>query len=157
MQNPSVELRQVIRSIVEPDEAATILRNVEANYSRDAILIHPMLNSPPSLGKEGVKSAFECLRLLTIGNKLCFHSVAFDETESDQGRITALIDLTESLTLRPIPPPLRTVIHIRFFIEARLRREEDGLWRVCYQNEWVGSDLVVGAHVAIAICRQTLV
>lgn len=107
MENPSLDIRGVIKSITEPRSADVILANVDKYFAKDAVLVHPMLNSVPNLGREGVKSAYKMLRTLTLGNRIEFHAVGFDRVVVRHGREhqTALIDLTEHLQLRFVPLP----------------------------------------------------
>ena len=71
------------------------------------------------------------LRVLTINNKIEFHAVAFDIHDSTHQ--TCLMDLTEHLQLRLIPPMLRSTIRFRFFVRADLVKGSDDLWRISRQ------------------------
>lgn len=135
MNNPQEELKTVIRSITEPKLGSEILLNVSKYFTSDARIIHPMLNSPSRAGKEGVLAAYKMLRVLTVNNKITFHTVAIGEVQEVKGveylvgligmdsnsqassfkllesarreayRILFLLDLTERLQLRFLPLP----------------------------------------------------
>jgi hypothetical protein len=62
MEDPQFDLRNVVRSITEPRSAETLLSNVDRYFTEDAVIIHPMLNSPAAAGREGVKAAYKMLR-----------------------------------------------------------------------------------------------
>lgn len=62
MEDPQFDLRNVVRSITEPRLAEELLANVEKYFTEDAVIVHPMLNSPPASGREGVKAAYKMLR-----------------------------------------------------------------------------------------------
>ncbi|KAK4056268.1 hypothetical protein OIO90_002711 [Microbotryomycetes sp. JL221] len=86
MENPSLDIRGVVKSITEPRSADVILANVDKYFTKDAIIVHPLLNSVPGLGREGVKSAYKMLRTLTIGNKIEFHTIGFDRIVVRKGK-----------------------------------------------------------------------
>lgn len=90
---------------MEEPEAALMLKNVQQYFTSNAIIVHPMLNSPPSAGREGVAASYRMLRCLTIGNKIEFHACAFDRVVVRKGveHQVGLLDLTESLYLRFLP------------------------------------------------------
>lgn len=53
-----------------PRDAKEILAGVDKYFAKDAIIVHPMLNSPASSGREGVKAAYKMLRVLTLNQKV---------------------------------------------------------------------------------------
>lgn len=85
MQNYEQEIRHVVKSITEPRDADEMLAGVDKYFTTDAQIIHPMLNSPAESGRDGVKSAYKMLRVLTIGNKIDFHAVAFEKPVTRKG------------------------------------------------------------------------
>lgn len=124
MEDPQLDIRNVVRNLTEPRDADVMLATVDRYFSADARIIHPMLNSPSEHGKEGVKAAYKMLRVLTIGNKINFHCIGFDRVQVKKGveRQTGLLDLTESLTLRflPLSDKYNPVFNIRFLGERKV-------------------------------------
>jgi len=86
-----------------------MLAAVDKYFTADATLVYPLLNSPKGSGREGVKSAYKMLRVLTYGNKINFDVVAFDRIKSIKGTefMSGYLDLTESLKFRTVPLPER--------------------------------------------------
>lgn len=84
-----------------------MLNAVEKYFTQDATLVYPLLNSPKGSGREGVKSAYKMLRVLTYGNKINFDVVAFDRIKSIKGveHMSGYLDLTETLKFRTVPLP----------------------------------------------------
>jgi hypothetical protein len=62
MEDPVQDIRRVVRALCEPRHATKMLEAVDTYFSPDAIIVHPMLNSPASQGREGVKAAYKMLR-----------------------------------------------------------------------------------------------
>ncbi|KAM0792811.1 hypothetical protein ACM66B_002577 [Microbotryomycetes sp. NB124-2] len=144
MENPSLDLRGVVKSITEPRSADVILANVDKYFTKDAVIVHPLLNSVPRLGRDGLKSAYKMLRTLTIGNKIEFHAVAFDRVIVRHGKEkqVALLDLTEHLQLRflPLPYSVSPVLHIRFLVRVDLEKGDDDLWYITRQEDNLPTD-----------------
>ncbi|KAK4702535.1 hypothetical protein P7C70_g3687, partial [Phenoliferia sp. Uapishka_3] len=151
-----------VRALTEPRDARVILKAVDKYFSEDAVIVHPMLNSPANSGKEGVKAAYKMLRVLTLNNKITFHGVGFDRIVMRKGeehqtgfigrRLTsgqkigllrANLDLSEAIQLRFLPLPLAwsPVLNIRFIIRLDLRKSSvDNLWYIQKQEDNLPSD-----------------
>ncbi|GAA6043056.1 hypothetical protein JCM8097_005137 [Rhodosporidiobolus ruineniae] len=117
MQNPNAEIRRVVRELAEPDDSQQMLAAVEKYFAPDAQIFYPVFNSPKAAGIEGVKSAYKMLRVLTYGNNIDFHMVAFDLITVDKGveKMKGAIDFTENLKVRlPLPDRFNPVRCIRF-------------------------------------------
>ncbi|ORY90637.1 hypothetical protein BCR35DRAFT_274577 [Leucosporidium creatinivorum] len=144
MEDPQFDIRNVVRSITEPREADQLLANVDRYFTSDAVIVHPMLNSPSASGRAGVKAAYKMLRVLTIGNKVDFHVVALDRIVNKKNveHTTALLDITEHLQLRflPLPTSYNPWFHIRFLVRVDLIKCEDGLWRITKQEDNLPTD-----------------
>lgn len=122
MEDPQLDIRNVVRNLTEPRDAEVMLATVDKYFSPNAVIIHPMLNSPKEHGREGVKAAYKMLRVLTIGNKIDFHCCGWDRVVVRKGveHQVGLLDLTESLTLRflPLSEKYNPVFNIRFLGEC---------------------------------------
>ncbi|KAM0746940.1 hypothetical protein T439DRAFT_318178 [Meredithblackwellia eburnea MCA 4105] len=145
MQDPTNDIRDVVRSITEPRDAPLILLNVDKYFSQDSVIVHPMLNSPAKAGREGVKSAYKMLRVLTYNNQITFHTVAFDRISRTKNAElqTGLLDLTEDLKLRflPLPDSWNPTFHIRFLVRIDLRKvDDDDKWYIIKQEDNLPSD-----------------
>ncbi|SCV72515.1 BQ2448_4052 [Microbotryum intermedium] len=144
MEDPTTEIRNVVRKITEPRESAKILASVDRYFSDDSVIVHPMLNSPRAQRKDGVKAAYRMLRALTLNNRIEFHAVAFGEVSKKKGGETqaCLIDLTEHLQLRflPLPEARNPVMRVRFLVRVDLRKSADNLWYITKQEDNIPTD-----------------
>ncbi|PLW39355.1 hypothetical protein PCASD_05017 [Puccinia coronata f. sp. avenae] len=139
MENPRIEIQDVVRSITEPQDAATVLRNIDKYFTEDAYILHPLVNQPEfARGRENLKALYFIFRKGTFENKIHFHAVMFSE---DLTQCT--LDLTEDVRpgLHPsIVGPLRSV---RFLVRVDLRLEADGKYRICCQHDNFISDITM--------------
>lgn len=51
-----------MRELTETTVSADVLRAVDRYFTQDATIVHPMLNSPQSSGRDGVKAAYKMLK-----------------------------------------------------------------------------------------------
>jgi len=89
MENPRAEIQDVVRSITEPQDAETVLANVDKYFTKDAYLLHPVVNQPEfSRGRDNLKALYYIFRKISYGNKIIFHAVMFSEdlTQCTLGR-----------------------------------------------------------------------
>ncbi|KAG0147758.1 hypothetical protein CROQUDRAFT_106261 [Cronartium quercuum f. sp. fusiforme G11] len=124
MDNPVVEIRDVVRSVTEPLKASTLAANVEKYFTHDATLQHPMVvvsKSPNS--REAVKGMYKLLRLQTINQNIEFHAVMFNE---DKTQVT--IDLTEHMNSRFVYKSKH--IALRMLVRLELVQGLDKRWRI---------------------------
>ncbi|POY70739.1 hypothetical protein BMF94_6149 [Rhodotorula taiwanensis] len=144
MEDPQREVPRVVRELCEPFDANVMLANVDKYFAEDAVFVYPLLNSPPELGREGVKAAYKMLRVLSYGQRFTFHAVAFDEpfTEDGEECMKGFLDCTEHLKLRFIPVPewLNPLFHLRFISRIDLRKGRDGKWYIIKQEDNIPTD-----------------
>ncbi|PLW42408.1 hypothetical protein PCANC_09890 [Puccinia coronata f. sp. avenae] len=134
MDDPVKELADVVRSITEPYTAKEITDNVEKYFTKDAFIQYPMFNQPHTPhGKENLKGLYKLLRVFTINNKIEFHAIMFS-----QDRLKATVDLSEGVQSRFFPS-LHFKVH--FITRVDLRKEEDGKFRICRQEDNYPNDL----------------
>jgi len=130
MENPRAEIQDVVRSITEPQDAETVLANVDKYFTKDAYLLHPVVNQPEfSRGRDNLKALYYIFRKISYGNKIIFHAVMFSE---DLTQCT--LELTELVRvgMHPLLGPSQSV---RFLVRVDLRREADGKYRICRQHD----------------------
>ncbi|PLW22577.1 hypothetical protein PCANC_04502 [Puccinia coronata f. sp. avenae] len=133
MDDPVKELPEVVRKITEPYAATEIVRNVNKYFTDDAYLLYPMINQPHTKnGKTSLMGIYKLFRVLTINNQIEFHAVMFSED-----RLHATIELTETLQGRFIP----IWVKLRFISRVDLRKESDGKYRICKQEDNYPNDL----------------
>ncbi|EGG08142.1 uncharacterized protein MELLADRAFT_105080 [Melampsora larici-populina 98AG31] len=136
MEDPVRELRDVVRSITEPYAASVMAQNIEKYFTEDAYIEHPTFNQPKSAhGKEMLKGYYKFVRVFTINNKIDFHSVMFNEDKT-----RAAIDLTENANPRWLPWPTFR-IHVRFYVFVKMRKDEDGKYRIYHQIDCFPSNI----------------
>ncbi|PLW39356.1 hypothetical protein PCANC_02102 [Puccinia coronata f. sp. avenae] len=137
MENPRTEIEDVVRSITEPQDAETVLANVDKYFTEDAYLLHPLVNQPEfARGRENLKAIYFMFRKGTFENKIHFHAVMFSEDSTQ-----CTLELTEDVRsgLHPsIAGPLQSV---RFLVRVDFRREADGKYRICRQQDNFISDI----------------
>ncbi|PLW05490.1 hypothetical protein PCANC_04500 [Puccinia coronata f. sp. avenae] len=134
MDDPVKELADVVRSITEPYSAKEIAANVEKYFTEDAFIMYPMFNQPHTPhGKENLKGIYKLLRVFSINNKIEFHAIMFSED-----RLKATVDLTEVVQSR-LCSSLHAKLH--FITRVDMRKEEDGKFRICRQEDNYPNDL----------------
>merc|ERR1712110_730852 len=80
MENPKAEIEDVVRSITEPQDVETILKNVDKYFTEDAFVLHPLGNQPQcARGKENLKAIYHIFRQVTRDNKITFHATMFND------------------------------------------------------------------------------
>lgn len=128
------ELPDVVLSITEPYAATEMTNNIDKYFTEDAFLLYPLLNQPHTKhGRANLKGIYKTFRMFTINNKIMFHAVMFSED-----RLNATIDLTESLQVRWLPI---VSLKLRFISRVDLRKESDGKYRICRQEDNYPNDL----------------
>ncbi|KAH9454515.1 hypothetical protein MJO28_005096 [Puccinia striiformis f. sp. tritici] len=135
MDDPVAEIRDVVRSLVEPYEASVLASNVEKYFTEDAFILHPLLNQTPSKGsREHLRGIYKILRVFTINNKIEFHAVMFNEDKT-QGSI----ELTEHLYPRLFPCE-SLKMSLPLWIRIDLIKDTDGKYRICRQHDMIPAD-----------------
>jgi len=130
MENPRAEIQDVVRSITEPQDAETVLANIDKYFTEDAYLLHPVVNQPEfSRGRDNLKALYYIFRKISYGNKIIFHAVMFSEDFTQ-----CTLELTELVRvgMHPLLGPSQSV---RFLVRVDLRREADGKYRICRQHD----------------------
>ncbi|GAA6061767.1 hypothetical protein JCM10212_000747 [Sporobolomyces blumeae] len=144
MQNPTSDIRKVVRELVESVRAADMLAAVDKYFAPDAHFVYPLLNTPKGAGIVGVKSAYEMLRVLTYNNKMEFNAVAFDRIRTVKGveYMSGFLDCVETLQFRfPLPEMINPSFSLRFLTRIELRKDpQDELWYVIKQEDSLPSD-----------------
>ncbi|GAA5885003.1 hypothetical protein JCM6882_007188 [Rhodosporidiobolus microsporus] len=144
MQDPQNEIRNVVRSLCEPERGSDLVNSVEKYFAPNAQIIYPLFNSPRGSGIEGVKAGYQMLRTLTYGNNVDFHAVAFDRIEVDKKgveRQTGFIDFTENLKIRVLPDRINPWFHFRFITRIDfVRNPNDDKWYVEKQEDNLPTD-----------------
>ncbi|WAR56863.1 hypothetical protein PtB15_7B715 [Puccinia triticina] len=126
MDDPVAEIKDVVRSLVEPYEAWVLASNVEKYFTEDAFILHPLLNQTRARGsREHLKGIYKILRVFTINNKIEFHAVMFNEDKT-QGAI----ELTEHLYPRLFPFESMK-FSLPLWIRIDLVKDSDGKYRIC--------------------------
>ncbi|KNZ62500.1 uncharacterized protein VP01_1262g2 [Puccinia sorghi] len=117
-------IQDVVRSITEPQDAATVLRNIDKYFTEDAFLVYPVAIQPQfARGRDNLKALYYIFRKGTHDNKIHFHAVMFSE---DLTQCT--LELTEDVkTGFLIPGPLD---YVRFLVRVDLRLDPDGKYRI---------------------------
>ncbi|KAH9472814.1 hypothetical protein Pst134EA_003416 [Puccinia striiformis f. sp. tritici] len=149
------KLPEVVRMITEPYEATEIVRNVNKYFTEDAYLLYPMVNQPyTKQGKTKLIGLYKLFRVLTINNQIEFHAVMFSED-----KLKAAIELTETLQGRFIPIWFR----LRFISRVDLRKEKDGKYRICKQEDnypndlkRAGLEIIPGLATFLDVCKFLL-
>ncbi|MBW0511224.1 hypothetical protein O181_050939 [Austropuccinia psidii MF-1] len=137
MDDPVKEIRDVVRSITEPYEAAEIIENIDKYFTHDAFILHPLINQPQfARGKEYLKGIYKWFRTGCLNNKITFHAVMFNEDLTQ-----CAIELTEYVEYRPFPLRFLQPGNFRFLVRVDLRLEPDGKYRIWRQHDIVFSDL----------------
>ncbi|KAG0152127.1 hypothetical protein CROQUDRAFT_650179 [Cronartium quercuum f. sp. fusiforme G11] len=145
MENPVKEIRDVVRSITEPYEASVIAKNVEKYFTPDAYILHPILKQPQTAqSRDDLVGIYKMLRVMTINNKIEFHSVMFNE---DMTR--GALDLTEYLNVRWNPLLSSNVLPARLLVFIDLRKCKDGLYRISRQHDNMPSDFTLSGQAAM--------
>ncbi|KAA1066685.1 hypothetical protein PGT21_022084 [Puccinia graminis f. sp. tritici] len=135
MDDPVAEIKDVVRSLVEPYEAWVLASNVEKYFTEDAFILHPLLNQTRARGsREHLKGIYKILRVFTINNKIEFHAVMFNEDKT-QGAI----ELTEHLYPRLFPFESMK-FSLPLWIRIDLIKDSDGKYRICRQHDMVPTD-----------------
>ncbi|GAA5925064.1 uncharacterized protein JCM15063_005803 [Sporobolomyces koalae] len=152
MQNPSTEIRQVVKQLVCSERSVDMLAAVDAYFTPDAVIVYPLFNSPKGAGIEGVKAAYKMLRVLTYGNKIDFNVVAFDRIRTVKGveHQSGMLDLVETLKFRlPLPEALNPSFSLRFLTRIDLRKDPStDVWKVAKQEDSIPSDFAsTGLHL----------
>ncbi|GAA6012543.1 hypothetical protein JCM10207_009035 [Rhodosporidiobolus poonsookiae] len=145
MENPSQDIRRVVRELAEPASAEAMLAAVDKYFTPDAQIVYPVFNSPKASGREGVKAGYKMLRVLSYGNKIEFHAVAFDQVTVEKGleRMKGFLDFTEHLKVRffPVPDSYNPWFHFRFITRIDLvKNPSDGKWYVEKQEDNLPTD-----------------
>ncbi|KNE97399.1 hypothetical protein PSTG_09371 [Puccinia striiformis f. sp. tritici PST-78] len=156
------KLPEVVRMITEPYEATEIVRNVNKYFTEDAYLLYPMVNQPyTKQGKTKLIGLYKLFRVLTINNQIEFHAVMFSED-----KLKAAIELTE--TLQELTETLQgrfiTIwFRLRFISRVDLRKEKDGKYRICKQEDnypndlkRAGLEIIPGLATFLDICKFLL-
>ncbi|PLW55511.1 hypothetical protein PCANC_02092 [Puccinia coronata f. sp. avenae] len=137
MENPRIEIQDVVRSITEPQDPVTVLANIDKYFTEDAYILHPLVNQPEfARGRDNLKAMYFLYRKGSFDNKIHFHAVMFSE---DLNQCT--LELTQDVRAglhRWISMPLQSV---RFLVRVDLRQEADGKYRICRQHDNFISDL----------------
>ncbi|KAI5479696.1 hypothetical protein MNV49_002955 [Pseudohyphozyma bogoriensis] len=154
MEDPAFQIRTVVKQLVEPVGYGDMCQAVDRYFHPKATIVHPMLNSPQQLGREGVKAAYRMLRVLTYDNKMEFRTVGVDRADTttvtdpnghEKGVETQvlLLDMIEHLKIRvfPVPEWMNPTIHLRFLTRVELQRENGGLWLITKQEDNLPTDL----------------
>ncbi|POW11189.1 hypothetical protein PSTT_05436, partial [Puccinia striiformis] len=145
MDDPVKELPEVVRKITEPYEATEIVRNVNKYFTEDAYLLYPMVNQPYTKQGKKLIGLYKLFRVLTINNQIEFHAVMFSEdklkaaieTNECADLVYNNLELTETLQGRFITIWFR----LRFISRVDLRKEKDGKYRICKQEDNYPNDL----------------
>ncbi|GAA5901894.1 uncharacterized protein JCM6883_000429 [Sporobolomyces salmoneus] len=143
MQSPQNEIRRVVRELVESEKSTDMLAAVEKYFAPDAEIVYPLLNSPRSSGREGVKACYKMLRVLTYGNKVEFNATCWDRIRIVKGveHQTGFLDLVETLKFRaPVPEFMNPSFSIRFLIRVDLRKDSNDLWHIVKQEDSIPTD-----------------
>lgn len=136
MENPRAEIQDVVRSITEPQDAETVLANIDKYFTEDAYILHPAVNQPEfARGRDNLKALYYVFRKFSFENKIIFHAVMFSE---DLTQCT--LELTEIVRagMYPLIGPSQSV---RFLVRVDFRREADGKYRICRQHDNFISDI----------------
>ncbi|KAG0146974.1 hypothetical protein CROQUDRAFT_715265 [Cronartium quercuum f. sp. fusiforme G11] len=146
MDDPVVEIEDVVRSLTEPSEATAIAKNVEKYFTPSAYITHPFFNQPRTgNGRKDLVGIYRMLRVFTLNNKIEFHAVMFNGDKT-QGTI----ELTEHVTMRlnPISRYFGVREGVRFLVRIDLEKSpEDGKYRISRQDDNFPSDLTTsGIH-----------
>ncbi|WAQ85577.1 hypothetical protein PtA15_6A205 [Puccinia triticina] len=140
MENPRAEIQDVVRSITEPQDAETVLKNIDKYFTEDAFILHPMANQPEmARGKDNLKAIYYFFRKMSKENKIHFHAVMFSEDLTQ-----CAIELTEDVmdpTSVLLPGFTVRPLSIRFLVRVDLRLEADGKYRIWRQHDNFVSDL----------------
>ncbi|GAA5998140.1 uncharacterized protein JCM10292_002349 [Rhodotorula paludigena] len=152
MDDPQTDVRRVVSELCEPQDAAEMVAAVEKYFTEDAVFVYPLLNSPKSVGREGVKAAYKMLRVLSYGQRFDFHAVGFDRITVHKGveRMKGFLDLTEHLKLSfiPLPERLNPTFHIRFLSRIDFVKGPDDKWYIEKQEDNIPSDFgSTGLHL----------
>lgn len=140
MENPRAEIADVVRSITEPQDPETVLKNIDKYFTEDAFILHPLANQPElARGRDNLKALYYMFRNVTKDNKIHFHAVMFSED-----LMHCTLDLTEDVKdLKSILFPSFSPhpISVRFLVRVDLRLESDGKYRIWRQHDNFISDL----------------
>ncbi|KAG0146522.1 hypothetical protein CROQUDRAFT_657340 [Cronartium quercuum f. sp. fusiforme G11] len=137
MENPVNEVRDVVRGVTEPHDAAEIARNVEKYFTEDAIILHPALDLPRTPNsRDHIMGIYKWFRVNTINQKIWFNSVAFNEDFT-----ICHIDLTEDLYLRNIPLISQKKFSGRLLVTLELKKCDDNKYRITSQRDTALSDI----------------
>ncbi|GAA5979359.1 hypothetical protein JCM10908_002894 [Rhodotorula pacifica] len=144
MDDPAKDVPRVVRELCEPVDANEMTAAVDKYFAEDAVFVYPLFNSPPEVGREGVRAAYKMLRVLSYGQKFDFHAVAFDEpfTENGHEYMKGFLDCTEHLKIRffPLPEKLNPKFHLRFISRIDVRKGSDGKWYITKQEDNIPTD-----------------
>ncbi|WAQ85578.1 hypothetical protein PtA15_6A206 [Puccinia triticina] len=140
MEDPRAEIRDVVRSITEPQDPQTVLKNVDKYFTDDAFILHPMANQPQmARGKDNLKALYYMFRKGTKENKIHFNAVMFSE-DLTQCAIDLIEDVKDLKSVLLPGFPVRP-LSIRFLVLVDLRLEADGKYRIWRQHDNFISDL----------------
>ncbi|KAH9472630.1 hypothetical protein MJO28_001509 [Puccinia striiformis f. sp. tritici] len=135
MDNPRLQIQDVVRSITEPQDTQTVLENVDKYFTEDAFILHPMVNQPQfARGRDNLKAIYYIFRKGSRNNKIHFHAVMFSE---DLTQCT--LELTEDVIAGFVTRPAS----VRFLVRVDLRLEPDGKYRICRQHDNFISDIAM--------------
>ncbi|GAA5885152.1 hypothetical protein JCM3774_006327 [Rhodotorula dairenensis] len=144
MDDPAKDVPRVVRELCEPVDANEMTAAVDKYFADDAVFVYPLLNSPPEVGRAGVKAAYKMLRVLSYGQSFDFHAVAFDEPYTENGKeyMKGFLDCTEHLKIRffPLPERLNPKFHLRFISRIDVRKGSDGKWYITKQEDNIPTD-----------------
>ncbi|KAG0144510.1 hypothetical protein CROQUDRAFT_659964 [Cronartium quercuum f. sp. fusiforme G11] len=139
MENPIAEMKDVVRSLVEPDSLQVIANNIDKWFTEDAYIEHPFLNQPHTAhGKDMIKGYYTCLRVFTSHTKTEFHVVMFNEDSTK-----AFIELTQHTNPCIMGFTLGDCfrMHVRFLVIVDLRKgPHDRKFRISRQEDNFPSD-----------------
>ncbi|EFP86997.2 hypothetical protein PGT21_032062 [Puccinia graminis f. sp. tritici] len=140
MENPRAEIADVVRSITEPQDPETVLKNIDKYFTEDAFILHPMANQPElARGRDNLKALYYMFRKGTKDNKIHFHAVMFSEdlTQCTLDLTEDVLDIKSAL----FPSLATTHLSLRFLVRVDLRLESDGKYRIWRQHDNFVSDL----------------
>ncbi|OAV94710.1 hypothetical protein PTTG_26910 [Puccinia triticina 1-1 BBBD Race 1] len=141
MDEPKVEIREVIRATIESDDPAVTIANIEKYFTDDAHLHFSIFKQPHgNRGRRYLQGIYKLFRLITTNNKIEIHSVMF----SEDGLLGAL-ECTQSGQLRlgrltPASFQFRCIQRLDLRKNRkgkfRIRRQRYDLWAEADGSRW---------------------
>ncbi|KAH9455471.1 hypothetical protein Pst134EA_022934 [Puccinia striiformis f. sp. tritici] len=134
MDDPKIEISDVIRATIESDDPRVTIANIEKYFTEDAYLHFSIFKQPQAArSRRYLQGIYKIFRLATTNNKIEIHSVMFS-----QDGLLGAIECTQSGQLRLWL--LKPIFSFRCIIRLDLRKNRKGKYRIRRQRYEISTE-----------------